>query len=441
MSRLVFTHDMLSRLRSDLLKSEDETCAILFGRSVEIDGKLSRIVVRESNEPSSSAYAVRTGTRAQLKPEFVAEASQRARTNNESVIFVHTHPFSMNQFSRIDDEGEKQLMEFLQQRVPNAAHAAMLLTPEVTIARELGKNRALDVIGVGPEVTWSAKSATEFNRARYDRQIRAFGAAGQNVLKSLRVGIVGLGGTGSVVLQELAHLGVTDFLLLDPDVVEETNLNRLLGATPSDVGLPKVEVAKKWAQHINPNIHVDARQESVLKDRSVRRLADTDFVFCCTDSHGSRAVLNQFAYQYLVPMIDIGVVIAVSQNTVTHVAGRTQMLAPGLACLICASLLDSEQIRRDLLTDFERQADPYILGSNEPAPSVVSLNATISSMAVTMFLNACAGIPGSARFLNYNAMTGISRPAACAQHPSCIVCSSYGAIARAEEWPLPTRMD
>jgi molybdopterin/thiamine biosynthesis adenylyltransferase/proteasome lid subunit RPN8/RPN11 len=441
MSRLVFTQEMLCRLRGDLLKCEDETCAILFGQSVEIDGKLSRIVVRESKEPSSSTYTIRTAIRAQLKPEFVAEAAQRARKNNESVIFVHTHPFSMNQFSRIDDEGEKHLMEFFQQHVPKATHAAMLITPEVTIARELGKDRSLDVIGVGPEVTWSTKSATEFDRARYDRQIRAFGAAGQGVLKLLRIGIVGLGGTGSIVLQELAHLGVTDFLLLDPDVVEETNLNRLIGATPSDVGLPKVEVAKKWAQRINPKIRVDARQESVLKVRPALSLADTDFVFCCTDSHGSRAVLNQFAYQYLVPMIDIGVVIAVCENTITHLAGRTQMLAPGLACLVCANLLDPEEIRRDLLTDFQRQADPYILGNTEPAPAVVSLNATISSMAVTMFLNACTGIPGSARFLNYNAMTGISRPAICTQHPSCIVCSSYGAIARAEEWPLPARMD
>jgi len=441
MSRLVFTKEMLTRLRSDLLESNEESCAILFGRSVEIDGKLTRIVVRESKEPSSSAYTIRTTIRAQLKPEFVAEAAQRARKNHESLVFVHTHPFSMNQFSEIDDDGERQLMEFLQRRIPNAAHAAMLITPEVTIARELGKGRELDVVSVGPEVSWNRKSATEIDRPRYDRQIRAFGASGQNVLKSLRVGIVGLGGTGSVVLQELAHLGVADFLLLDPDVVEESNLNRLVGAVPSDVGSPKVEVAKNFAQRINPKSQIETRQESVLKVRSVRTLADTDFVFCCTDSHGSRAVLNQFAYQYLIPMIDMGVVIAVDKSTVTHVAGRTQMLAPGLACMVCANLLDPEEIRRDLLTDFERQADPYILGNTEPAPAVISLNATIASMAVTMFLNACTGIPGSARFVNYNAMTGVSRAAMCAQHPSCIVCSSYGAIARSEEWPLPARMD
>jgi hypothetical protein len=440
MSRLVFTQDLLTRLRSDL-QCEDESCAVLFGRSVEVDGNLARIVVRESQEASSSAYSIRNSVRAKLKPEFVAEAAQRARRNNESLVFVHTHPFPMNEFSRIDDDGEKELMEFLQRRVPNAAHAAMLITPEVMIARELGKDKPLDVIGVGPEVSWNAKRADEEEDAKYDRQIRAFGTAGQKILKSLRVGIVGVGGTGSVVLQELAHLGVNDFLLLDPDIIEDTNLNRLVGSTPSDVGKPKVQVAKRWALGINPKADIDDIQESVLKVKSVRKLANTDFVFCCTDSHGSRAVLNQFAYQYLVPMIDMGVVIAAPEKKVTHVAGRTQMLAPGLACMVCGNLLDAEEIRRDLLTDFERKNDPYFIGNREPAPAVISLNATIASMAVTMFLNATTGIPGAARFLNYNAMTGTLRPAVCVQHPSCIVCSSYGALARSEEWPLPARMD
>ncbi len=154
---------------------------------MEVNGKLARIVVRESKEPAESAYRVRTDIRAELKPEFVAEAAQRARRNNESIVFVHTHPFAMNQFSQIDDAGEEKLRDFLEQRIPNAAHAAMLITPEVTIARELGKQKELEVVGIGPEIIWgnSHKSANE--SYRYDRQIRAFGAAGQKILKSLKV--------------------------------------------------------------------------------------------------------------------------------------------------------------------------------------------------------------------------------------------------------------
>jgi molybdopterin/thiamine biosynthesis adenylyltransferase/proteasome lid subunit RPN8/RPN11 len=441
MSRLVFTSEFLSSLRGSLLKHKQETCAILYGRAVEVFGKLARIVVRESTHPQPEAYKSRSSARVQLKPEFVSEAVQRARRNGESVIFVHTHPFPFNQFSDIDDEGERELAPFLRGRIPNVPHAALLLTPEASIAREIGTNKSLRVIGVGENILWGENVPAEKSAERFDRQIRAFGPAGQEVLKSIRVAIVGLGGTGSVVLQELLYLGVRDFILLDPDTVEETNLNRLVGAVPSDVGKPKVEVAAASARRINPKVQVTARKESALRSEVARSLAEADFLFGCTDSHGSRAVLNQFAYQYLVPAIDMGVVIAAANGRVTHVAGRTQMLAPGLACMACGNLLDAEQVRRDLMTDFERQQDPYILGQPEPAPAVISLNATIASMAITMFLNAAVGIPGSARFINYNAMTGTARPVLSVPHPSCVVCSHRGAIARGDEWPLPARQD
>jgi len=378
---------------------------------------------------------------AQLRPEFVAEVTQQARRNKGSVIFVHTHPHSLNEFSKIDDTGEAELETFINQRIPGVSHAAMLLTPQTSIARELGRCRPLRVIGVGDKITWGETADMIDSVNRYDRQIRAFGITGQQILASLRVGIVGLGGTGSIVLQQLVHLGVNNFLLLDPDIVEATNLNRLVGVTPTDVGRSKVAVAEEWARKINPKVYIEAKEESALKSSIARSLATTDFVFCCTDSHGSRAVLNQLAYQYLVPVIDMGVVIATQQGHVTHIAGRTQMLTPGLACMVCGNLLDSEQVRRDLLTDFERKADPYIIDEAEPAPSVISLNSTMASLAITMFLNAVLGIPGSSRFLNYNAITGVCRPAFCTPHPSCIVCSPRGAFARGDEWPLPGRQD
>jgi len=256
----------------------------------------------------------------------------------------------------------------------------------------------------------------------------------------MRVGIVGLGGTGSVVLEQLAHLGVNRFLLVDPDVVDRTNLNRLIGASESDVDKPKVEVAATHAKQINPRTQVETRLGSVLLASVAEELVDTDFVFCCTDSQGSRAVLNQFAYQYLVPVIDMGVAIVAANGNISHIAGRTQMLSPGLGCLVCGDLLNPEAVRVDLLTEFERAADPYIVGVHEPAPAVISLNATIASMAVTMFLSAAVGVPSHARLINYNGITGITRAAVISQHPTCIACSLRGALARANEWPLPARL-
>ncbi len=441
MSRLVLTSELLTRLRKDLLKDENETCAILFGRSVETNKKLSRIVIREALTPPIKLYEERTTVSAQLRPEIVSEVAQRARKTGESITFVHTHPFSLNHFSATDDAGETELSYFLAGRAPHARHAAMLITPEVAIARELGKKNPLRVLGIGPQITFGETGLEKEKDPRYDRQIRAFGALGQQTLKSIRVGIVGLGGTGSVVLQSLLHLGVQDFLLIDPDTIEETNLNRLVGATPEDVGRFKADVAASWGKKLNSTANIETQRDSILKEAVVKLLADTDFVFCCTDSHGSRAVLNQFSYQYLVPCIDMGVAISAQKGLVTDIVGRTQLFAPGLACMVCGNLLDSEEIRRDLLTDFERQMDPYIIGDTEPAPSVISLNSTIASLAVTMFLNTVIGVPGTPRFLNYNAIKGICRPALCTPHPTCIVCSPSGAICRANEWPLPARQD
>jgi len=439
MSRLVLTASQLNQLRSKLLDGPHEACAILVGHAVTVDEKLARLVVREIIWPAEQDYLLRSDVAAQLKPEFIATLAQRVCRTGESLVFVHTHPFPLNRFSAIDDAGERVLSSFLDGRRPGVTHAAMLLTPEVAIARILGGRDALNVMGVGATLEWGAPADLDLSDAIFDRQIRAFGAAGQARLSQMRVAIVGLGGTGSIVLEQLSHLGVGQLLLMDPDVVESTNLNRLVGASSGDVHRLKVDVAADLARRINPLVQIETTCESVLLATSARRLTNADLVFACTDSQGSRAVLNQLAYHFLVPVIDMGTAIHTAKERVVHIAGKVQMLAPGLGCKVCGNLLDPEAVRVDLLSDFERRNDQYIVGAHEPAPAVISLNATMSSQAVTMFLAAAVGIPSAPRMLNYDAMTGVTRPAAVPSHPTCYVCSPTGGLARADEWPLNAR--
>jgi molybdopterin/thiamine biosynthesis adenylyltransferase len=397
-------------------------------------------VVREVEFVPEAAYTRRTATAAELSPDFVAQVAQRARRKNESVVFVHTHPFELNQFSDIDDGGEKCLAEFLERRIPGVLHAALLLTPSMSIARVLGTQESLQVAQIGATVTIGTLQNAAVD-ARFDRQVRAFGRDGQNRISATRVAIIGLGGTGSVVAQQLAHLGVQRFLLIDPDHLEETNLNRVVGSQKSDVGRPKVEIAADLIRSVNPMASVATRTKTILGTQTARELSAVDFLFCCTDSHGSRSVLNQISYQYLIPGVDVGVVIAAPKGQVTHVAGRTRMLCPGIACLVCENILDAEEVRREFLSDEERKRDPYIVDGGEPQPAVISLNSTVSALGVTMFLNAVAGIPGTARFLNYNALTGTTRSVMITPHPKCVVCSPQGALARGQAWALPTRND
>ena len=286
-----------------------------------------------------------------------------------------------------------------------------------------------------PTVTAAAPSEV------FDRQVRAFGLAGQQTLQRLRIAIVGLGGTGSIVAQQLVHLGVRDFILVDPDTLESTNLNRVANATPADVGRPKIQIAERYIRSITKNADVALVEGDVIRTQTARELLNADLIFGCTDSHGSRAVLQQLSYQYLIPCIDMGTTIAIAQGRVTYIYGRVQLLSPGLACFNCSGLLNPSEVRRDMMTAFERQADPYLQGTREPAPAVMSLNGTVASLAATMFLSVICGIPVKARHLLYNAMASALRTVRASPDPKCYVCSRTGSFARGDSWPLLGRQD
>jgi molybdopterin-synthase adenylyltransferase len=420
-----------------------ETCSIGLVYSAHSDtAKDKRYVVRQLHEVPQDAYAVRTATAASLKPSFCVEIVNRAREAGAGIIVAHTHigERSLQGFSQEDDAGEPPLAKYFGSRLCLAHHFSAVFTSASVQARSLGRHQPEPVVSVG--------SVLEINNtplgqapAQYDRQVRAFGAEGQLALGRLKVAIVGLCGTGSQVAQQLAHLGVADFLLIDPETVEVTNLNRLVGAVPDNVGASKVSVAARHITSINPSARCRELVADVVDAQTALALTGVDFIFGCTDSMASRAVLNQLAYQYLVPCIDMGVAIGVSGGQVRYISGRTQMLSPGLPCLVCTDKLDAEQVRRELMTPEQRNRDPYIVGEAVPQPSVISLNSTVVAAAVTMFLAAVTGVPSQARMVIYDGMRGSLRPAAMPPRPHCIVCSLEGALARGNAWSLSTRLE
>ena len=442
MRELVFAGDGFTNLTGKMLRADEETAAVLFTNVVKRGEHNERLLVREVQHAPLDSYQQRSAVAVVLSPSFVAWVTKQAVNRNQGLVFVHTHPRSTGVpvFSPVDDRGEKLLAEFLCRRSPSVPHGTLVLSDGGCRARLLGTSEPMRVVEVGRTLHYQF-DPTDLSSTQlvFDRQVRAFGEQGQSRLRNLRVGIVGLGGTGSIVAEQLTHLGIENFLLIDPDAVEESNLNRLVGASSKDVGKPKAEIAARHIESIRRDVKTEPINGSVLQATTARRLADVDFFFCCTDSHGSRAVLSQLAFQYLVPCIDAGVSISAKDGRITHITGRVQMLAPGLGCLTCAGLLDSDAIRRDLMTDYERQADAYFIGAHEPQPAVISLNGTVVSLAVTMFLAAVTHIPAEARYQLFNGITGTVRAVAHVPDPTCVVCSPTGALARGDEWPLPAR--
>jgi len=443
---IAFEQSAVERLRKAAEIDPLETCAAGLVATAGTRAGRPRLLVRELAPVSPDAYVYRSAYGAELSPAFCMSLANRARASGCGAALAHTHPGSdsLGDFSQTDNRGEAPLRAYFDRRAPGSQHVSALVTVSGGACRSLGArgNATFQVVGrYLREIAGVDLAAGSTIAERYDRQVRIFGPDAQRELHGRRVAVVGCGGTGSFVATELAYLGVGDFLLIDNDVVDESNLNRLIGATPADVGTSKAVVAANWISKIAPQTKTSARVADVVDHDVAIALLDCDFIFLCTDSHASRAIVNQIAYQYLIPTIDVGVAIHSRGGTITDVVGRVQMLSSGLPCLVCSGWIDSNQVRTEMMNAEQRRTDPYFSGPGVPQPAVVSLNGTVSSLAITMFLSATAGVPSAPRLLLYDALRGAVRPTAMDPVANCLVCSSTGSLARGDTWDLPTRRD
>lgn len=122
-------------------------------------------------------------------------------------------------------------------------------------------------------------------------------------LHNLKVAIFGIGGVGSFVVEALARAGIENFILVDNDVVDITNINRQIIALHSTIGKAKVEIAKKRILDINPNAKVQALQ--IYFDKSSKEILDKsiDYVIDCIDTVSSKIELIEIAKKFQIPII------------------------------------------------------------------------------------------------------------------------------------------
>lgn len=434
---------MLSSFRTALWHERLESVALLLCAPIQLPDSLGwRLIVREAHVAPDSAYEERTEVSAKISPAFGLPFEKRARTNGWSLVYCHSHPHQDGsaEFSNVDDDAEVQLAQYAENRSPGVPHLALLLSKVSVAARRLGGAERVRVLEIGErvEVYSDPRETTHSPTQRFERQLLAFGIEGQRRIQSTRVGIVGLGGTGTHVAQQLAYLGVSDFLLIDRDCLESTNLNRTIGAAPTDVGRPKCQIAERMIRTINPQAQISTCIADVVDAEIAPQLAGVDFIFCCTDSHASRHLINQLVYQYLVACIDLGV--AIDTRKAMKFAGHVKALAPGLACLWCVGHLDPRQVREELMSPELRSADPYFGGGVAISqPAVISLNGTIASLAITMFLSMVAGIPAPARYLIYDGSRSRVSGVSTTPDPECNFCSEHSTALGGAAFPLPVR--
>jgi molybdopterin/thiamine biosynthesis adenylyltransferase len=394
------------------LSDPRETAAVLLAGEAETAHGLVLTVSRVVWVPEE-AYEVRTDRELQIASRGWMPALRIASDGGWLPIFLHTHPGSTAASSGRDDLVDEQLSDVFRIRVGRSRYASLIVggTPDrptftgnafeadsepKAISRLRAAGRRLRI----QDAEDDEAEAPAFDV--FDRHLRAFGAEGQRVLHDLRVGVVGCGGTGSAVLEQLTRLGVGSLTFVDHDVVTDTNITRIHGSTMADVGRPKVDVLHDHLDEIGLGTALTRVEGNVTHREVMERLRGCDLIFGCTDDDGGRAVLSRLAYWYLIPVIDMAVVIKSNEGLVSGIFGRITTATPGQPCLLCRGAVDPDRAREEQYSHNERAAlvgEGYARGLADRDPAVVAYTTMVASHAVADMLQRLFGfgdraIPG-----------------------------------------------
>jgi molybdopterin/thiamine biosynthesis adenylyltransferase len=344
---------------------------------------------------------------------FVA-ALKRAQTRNQILAIVHNHGSGPVFFSAQDDANERDLVELAMKRNgPEETILSVILNADGMLGGRIWLHpnpkgnvplRMIRVMGGGFRFHYPDRGH-DVSPAAFHRQALAFGQALNQDLASLRVAVVGCGGTGSAVATLLARLGVGQLALIDNDIVDRTNLNRLHGARQADADamLPKVVAVARSITELGLGVRV-VPIEAWVGDPGCRdALRSCDVIFGCTDDNEGRLFLSRFAFYYLAPVIDVGLAIDVSKDEPPEIKcldGRVTVVITSQPCLSCRGIIDAESARDESLRRTNpneytrRKAEAYVAGEGDPRPDVVTFTTEVATMGVNEMLHRIQGFRG-----------------------------------------------
>lgn len=265
---------------------------------------------------------------------------------------------------------------------------------------------------------------------RFERQIRLFGTEGQSRIQNVRVAVVGAGGLGSHVIQQLAFLGVGCLTIIDPDELEKSNLNRLIGARHDDPipGTKKVDIANRLVDSISQSVKLYTVPKELRTKEAFTEIKKSNYVFGCVDNDGSRLVLNELCSAFEIPYLDLASDIIRDEHSLDY-GGRVFVNFDNNGCLCCYKVISLSNASLELAspeTQIDREkiygvSQKYL---DETGPSVVSIDGIVASLAVTEFMVMITELREPNRLLTYRGHLGIVNKSEDRPCPNCYYCKS-----------------
>jgi molybdopterin/thiamine biosynthesis adenylyltransferase len=465
--RLTIPESISARLMGHLFPGDnDEHGAIILAGVVHSDRGL-RLVARELHLAVDGKDYVpgRYGYR-MLRAEFIQSRILRARDMRLAYLAIHNHGGTNSVGFSSDDmashrRGYPALLDIARGMPVGAlvfAHAAVagdLWFPGRTQAALL----QTAVVGARRQLLYPTPPKGTARHAIYDRQARLFGDSGQQLLRNCRVGIIGLGGAGSILAELLGRLGVGEFILADPDRAEDTNLPRLIAANRADGIAPwwvparfkryfqrhKVALAARNIRRANPNAKITVLKKDFLEEEVAAQFTDCDYLFLAADTMGARLLFNAIVHQYGIPGVQVGAKVPVNKGgEVGDVFCVARTVTPDQGCLWCNGLISPGKLQDEAVPENIRRGYAYVDDPGVSAPSVVTLNALACAHAADEFLFHITGLKydnADSGWFRWNSRRNQASRDMPRADPACLECSTSdnSRLGRGENAPLPTR--
>lgn len=454
--------DIEEQLRSHLLREDgqEDLCLAFYKMStgfVRFSALLCEVVLPSVGDRRVHGDVTFSG-------DYILRSALTARERKCGLAVLHSHPSASGwqKMSSMDMEAERGFANLVRE-ITGMPLVGMTLGGEdiswsarhwdIGVGKSVSSSECENVRVVGDRlsVTWNDEMCPvpEFS----DTQIRTLSSWGEKTQADLarqKVLIVGAGSVGLDLAVRLAATGLTNISVMDYDIVEPHNLDRLIGATPKDAMLrrQKIHIAKreiaKAATALSPNI--DISDYSVCEEQGFKQALDSDLIFSCVDRPWARMVLNNLAYTDLIPVIDGGISISTGKDgQMLSSTWRSHTIRHGYPCMVCLRQLQPQLAGLDRKGELDNPA--YIKGAphldpNSNAQNVALLSVSVTSAMLLQYVGFCVSPgrppnrPANVQSLDWFMVGGgeIYLNKKHAHHPNCIYETEISGDQRQHDW-------
>lgn len=401
-STLTITEEQYAEIRGHLFPGDgsEAVAFVLCGRRA--DDVSNGLLGREILKIPYAECLERTPCRARWQTSGLIGLLEEAASKGMGLLKIHSHPTGFPSFSEFDDNSDRELFSSVYGWMDNnLPHGSAIMLPDGQIfgrcVEPNGDFRPLSAVKVVGESLrfWFSGPAEGDVIEPAKRIAQTFGKGTYNLLRRLKVAVVGCSGTGSPVIEQIARNCIGKLLLVDPKRVEKKNLNRILNATMEDArkGILKVDVFARAIAAMELGTKVELFPLDLFRPEVVRAVAGCDIIFGCMDSIDGRHLLNRLSSFYLIPYFDLGVKLqADGKGGIEKICGTSHYIRPGGSSLLSRGVYTVAQLsavnlrRTDPQTYSAYQKKGYIAGIREDQPAVISVNMLAASLAVNELL-------------------------------------------------------